>query len=163
MALSLVLIAGMDAAFAQTAKETVLSYSYDMTLSRINPCCGVDTVHFDHTLTLKSDNTVVETARISYPNFQRDYPPYSGQLGKPSNLPDQIWHVMPDNTLLWGAEALHSLRTKTIKRSAAGGCTFSIKDRLKPGFSDYAYPNAKNGQVSYFSSVQYTNMVCRIR
>jgi hypothetical protein len=150
--------------------QTVIDIGYDTFETRTRPCCSTNSkTHQEINVVLSPGNNIKETFTISYEDsnfvggrFSKTYEAYDGQIGKEGNISDQIWHVMSDNSLFFGQDFPQSTRTKQIIVISDKKCKFIAKDKLKSGFTEYAFPLAKTNELAYFSDYKDRNFTCSI-
>ena len=154
-------------AIAAEQKETVIELSYRTTQDGVRPYQFTGHVGtWNITLRLLPGNIIHQTTTYITPtSFTRSYQDFHAVLGQPgavSNSRAGIWHVMPNNVLLFGNEFPQSLRTREIRLLADGTCVFTVKDELKPGFNEFILYMAKTDEIEYFTKFDNSDFTCKI-
>jgi len=154
-----------SAAFAAPAAagQTTIDLTYDSVMDMVRPDVhpGVK-VHHSLEVVLSADNQVTETHNRNA-NGQSDKFAHEAALGGgDAQSYDPVWHVVSAGELVRTQNEVQSTRTITLTLTSPTTCSVAVKDELKPGFTEYAFPRIGQHTTAYFTGYQVVGATCAI-
>jgi len=154
----------LAAAPATAAADNIIDLTYDSVMDMVRPQMrpGI-AVHHNLQVTISAHNNLTE-------DRNRNAGPYRDQnamtqvlasSGDESNYAS--WRMQPDGRLVRIQNDPQSIRTMTVTFLPANTCHLDVVDRLKPGFSEYAFLRISTHTIGYFSTYRVVRTSCAIR
>jgi hypothetical protein len=145
------------------ARATVIDLTYDSVMDMVRPEVKPNIpVHHNLQVTLSGGNGVSEhrdrnVNQYSDRNAMTQVLNSTGDEGTYAS-----WSVAPDNRLIRVQNDPQSTRTMTVTLTG-NTCHLDVVDRLKPGFSEYAFLRITTHTIGYFSSYRVVRTTCAVR
>jgi hypothetical protein len=73
------------------------------------------------------------------------------------------WRVLSKDKLMRTERDPQSTRTMIVTLTSSSSCTLDVKDQLKSGFNEYAFPRVSTHSMGYFSTYRVVSTTCAIR
>jgi hypothetical protein len=155
-----------SAAFAAPAAagQTTIDLTYESVMDMVRPDVhpGVK-VHHNLQVILSEDNQVSEThnrnASGLSDKFARQQALGSGDA---QGSFEPVWHVVSKDELVRIQNEPQSTRTITVTLTSSTTCSIAVKDELKPGYAEYAFPRIGQHALAYFTGYQIVGSTCAI-
>lgn len=154
----------LAAASTTAAADSVIDLTYDSVMDMIRPEMrpGI-AVHHNLQVTISANNDLTE-------DRNRDAGLYRDQNAMVQVLASSgddstyaSWRVEPDGRLVRTQNDPQSVRTMTVTLLPDKTCHLDVVDRLKPGFSEYAFLRISTHTIGYFSTYRVVRTSCAIR
>jgi hypothetical protein len=141
-------------------RQTVIDLNYDSVMDRTRPNPGSNlTVHFHIQLVLSGKNSTSQTFQLSS-GSQVDSRMSNQTLVNGDS--SGVWRVAGRNTLVHIQQMRQSVRTLTVSVRPDNTCSLTVRDVLKPAFSEYLF-KASYTDWQYYSRYENINEQCQIR
>jgi hypothetical protein len=155
-----------SAAFAAPAAagQTTIDLTYESVMDMVRPEVhpGVK-VHHSLEVILSEDNQVSEThnrnANGLSDKFARQQALGSGDA---QGSYEPVWHVVSKDELVRIQNEPQSTRTITVTLTSPTTCSVAVKDELKPGFAEYAFPRIGQHTTAYVTGYAIVGSTCAI-
>ena len=154
----------LAAAPAAEAADNVIDLTYDSVMDMVRPEMrpGI-AVHHNLQVTISANNNLTE-------DRNRNAGPYRDQNAMVQVLASSgddstyaSWRVEQDGRLVRTQNDPQSVRTMTVTLLPGKTCHLEVVDRLKPGFSEYAFLRISTHTIGYFSTYRVVRTSCTIR
>ena len=142
-------------------ESPVIAIDYDAVMDRVrpNPMTG-GTVHFHVEVTLHDGNKISQSQRLQSGQLTQDWT-IDQNLGESQR--SGVWHIKSRDTLKYEWNMAQSVRTIMVKLLPGNSCNVTVRDQLKPSFSEYAFAARWTSGLEYYSRYENTNVNCTIR
>jgi len=162
-----VLLVLASAAFAvpAAAGQTTIDLTYDSVMDMVRPDfhSGIK-VHHNLQVILSEGNQISEThdrnANGLSDKFARQQALGSGDA---QGSYEPVWHVVSRDELVRIQNEAQSTRTITVTLTSPTTCRLAVKDELKPGYAEYAFPRIGQHAFAYFTGYQIVGSTCAIQ
>ena len=142
--------------------QTRITVSFEGSEDRVRPSVE-NGIRFRDTFiaTLSGGNKVTERQSWGGRSFDTDTNLGKLRTGTLTSRVQSTWHVLPGNRLLRIAVKPQSLESIEISLFD-NHCTVSVKETLKPGFSEFAEMSWTSDELHYFSRREITSTSCSV-
>jgi len=146
------------------AADSVIDLTYDSVMDMVRPEMrpGI-AVHHNLQVTISAHNNLTE-------DRNRNTGPYRDQNAMVQVLASSgddstyaSWRAEPDGRLVRTQNDPQSIRTMTVTLMPGYTCHLDVMDRLKLGFSEYAFLRISTHTIGYFSTYRVVRTSCSIR
>lgn len=155
-------VSGVSHVSVAAAREIDLTYDSTMNMVRPELRNGI-LVHHDLHITISGDNQLREHRDRSSGSYA-DANQTTQVLGASGPRSDYVsWTAMPDGRFVRTENDPQSVRTMTVTLLPGNRCRLDVADRLKPGFSEYAFVRITPHTMGYFTDYRVVRTSCQIR
>jgi hypothetical protein len=159
----LLVLASASFAAPAAAGQTTIDLTYESVMDMVRPDVhpGVK-VHHNLQVILSEGNQVTETHNRNANGLSDKFAHEAALGGGDAQSYEPVWHVVSANELVRIQNEPQSTRTITVTLTSPTACSIAVKDELKPGFTEYAFPRIGQHARGYFSSYQVVATSCAI-
>ena len=161
--LLVLVLAGGAFAVPAAAGQTTIELTYESVMDMVRPDVhpGVK-VHHNLQVVLSEGNQVTETHNRNANGLSDKFAHEAALGGGDAQSYEPVWHVVSAGELVRTQNEVQSTRTITVTLTTPTTCSVAVKDELKPGFAEYAFPRIGQHALAYFTGYHIVGSTCAI-